>query len=148
MKTCFKCGHTKPVDDFYRHAQMGDGHLNKCKACTKCDVARYRRTHRESVAEYERERFSLAARKAQADRQRDRFRAVYPEKYRAHNAVGQAMRDGSLVREACEVCGAPETDAHHDDYSRPLSVRWLCRRHHHDVHLALKGARMSDTLPF
>ena len=35
VKNCIICGLSKPLDDYYKHPQMGDGHLNKCKDCTK-----------------------------------------------------------------------------------------------------------------
>lgn len=38
-KPCFKCTVEKPIEQFYKHAKMGDGHLGKCKECTRADVA-------------------------------------------------------------------------------------------------------------
>jgi ribosomal protein S27AE len=58
-----------------------------------------------------------------------------------HDVVYQAIRRGELVRQPCEVCGATKVHAHHDDYSKPLDVRWLCSRHHRLHHGAMLGPR-------
>ena len=55
-------------------------------------------------------------------------------KYDAHLAVQRAMKAGQLEKQGCEVCGTEAVDAHHDQYDEPLSVRWLCRRHHTRLH--------------
>lgn len=61
---------------------------------------------------------------------------AHPKEIWAHNAVRSALRRGLIERGRCEVCGEEPTDAHHDDYDRPLAVRWLCRRHHQQLHAA------------
>lgn len=58
-KTCFKCQCVKPLSEFYKHKMMADGHLNKCKACTKQDVAKHRQENLERVQEYDRRRGML-----------------------------------------------------------------------------------------
>lgn len=59
-----------------------------------------------------------------------KWRKRHPLKYLAHRYVDNALNLGVLKKDVCEVCGDPKVDAHHDDYSRPAQVRWLCRRHH------------------
>lgn len=45
----------------------------------------------------------------------------------------QYMRDKHLERQPCEICGA-KAEAHHEDYNKPLEVRWLCFKHHREWH--------------
>src|SRR5688572_3115487 len=54
----------------------------------------------------------------------------YPERHKAYQAVSRALRKGKLTKGPCEVCGNPNVHGHHEDYSRPLDVKWLCPRHH------------------
>lgn len=35
MKKCFICNIEKPITEFYKHPTTSDGHLGKCKECTK-----------------------------------------------------------------------------------------------------------------
>ena len=65
-------------------------------------------------------------------------KSVPQEVHAAHDAVESAIAKGALVRQPCEVCGAERVDAHHDDYSKPLDVRWLCRGHHLKHHRSSK----------
>jgi hypothetical protein len=45
-----------------------------------------------------------------------------------------SMDNRELVRRLREVCGDPDAHAHHEDYSKPLEVRWLCTQHHNEAH--------------
>lgn len=43
-------------------------------------------------------------------------------------------RDNKIAPQPCEKCGCPKAEAHHDDYSKPLAVRWLCFKCHREWH--------------
>lgn len=43
----------------------------------------------------------------------------------------KAVMSGEITPEACSVCGSTDRiHGHHEDYSRPLDVIWLCPIHH------------------
>lgn len=133
-KACFKCGVVKPLSDFYRHSKMKDGTLNKCKECTRSDVhGRYVATRPERSL-YERHRQQQPKRKQDRLKYRAAHQERYPEKYKARTAVSNAVRDGRLVKRPCESCGVDKAQAHHEDYSRPLDVQWLCFACHCRAH--------------
>lgn len=57
-----------------------------------------------------------------------------PEVMHARRIFKNACRAGKIKRFPCEVCGLARSEGHHDDYSKPLAVRWLCRTHHGQQH--------------
>lgn len=132
MKECFKCHRVLPLDEFYKHSQMGDGHLNKCKECTRKDVRGNYCAKREQYSEYERERNQDEQRRAKKLEYQRRRRHKYPEKNRARDMVHDALQSGSLQKQSCEFCGNPESQAHHHDYSKPLDVVWVCFKCHRE----------------
>ena len=144
-----------PLGCFYKHPRMHDGHLNKCKECTKKDTINNREAKLEYYQEYDRKRASLPhcieGRRIVSERWKKdpvlkkRINKLKREwikkntiKRAAHIITGNAIRDGRLIREVCEVCGNKKVDAHHDNYEKPLEIRWLCKKHHAAHHVKIR----------
>ncbi len=130
--------------DYYRTS--AGGFMAICKACHRANVKANREANADYYREFDKARANLphrvAAREAYAatpegraagNRAKRAYLDRNPVKRAAHIAVGNALRDGKLKRQPCEVCGAV-AQAHHDDYSKPLAVRWLCTKHHAEWH--------------
>ena len=146
-KKCNKCGSTLNLSEFYKQSGMKDGLFGKCKTCTKRDVKENRESKADHYRAFERARAMLPHRvemraKYQAseagkkviNRVAAAWRKRNPIKRKAQYTAGNALRAGLIVRKPCEVCGKEKAHAHHDDYSRPLDVRWLCTTHHAEWH--------------
>ena len=160
MKVCFKCGETKPLAEYYAHKQMADGHLNKCKICTKKDANKHRAENLEYCKDYDRKRIDqpsrIAKRKEIAERWKNDpelkekmrlSRIVWLEKNTikraAHIITGNAIRDGKLVKQPCIVCGE-DAEAHHEDYNYPMDVVWYCKKHHGERHRQINEERRKN----
>lgn len=130
MKPCICCKQVLPMSEYYKHSQMKDGHLNKCKVCC-IGQAKDRRfgPKREAILEFDRTRPHRQAK-----------RVGCSEKIRAHNALVRAVARGVLTRPSvCPVCGNDRRiEAHHPDYTKPLYIEWLCSACHKQLHVRLK----------
>ena len=137
IKKCFKCNVVKGLECFYKHPKMKDGHVNKCKECNKKDVRQNREKKAEYYRKYSNERYANEEHvRRRITEFAKKWRQENPEKYKAHTIVNNAKRSGKLALKPCEVCGSWENlHAHHDDYSKPLEVRWLCAEHHRKHHV-------------
>ena len=137
-KKCFKCNAVKPLSEFYKHSQMADGHVNKCKECNKNDVTSNRNKNLEKYRAYDRARGKIPERiKANTEINRA-WRAEDSRRIAAHSQVARAIRSGALVRQPCSRCNESKSVAHHEDYDKPLEVVWLCQPCHKQRHKELK----------
>jgi len=152
MKTCFKCNHTGPLSDFYPHKRMADGHLNKCIKCTKAD-AKARREAKKKDPEWmikERARCRVKFAKYRADGRYKKYpRAKYPMPS-ANKQSDAAIRTGKIKRLPCEICGKTDAQGHHEDYAKPMDLKFLCARHHADRHIHFRECELLkiEPMPF
>ena len=149
-KICFKCNIDKPLSEFYKHKQMGDGYVNKCKECNKKDVKENRKKNIDYYIEYDKSRANNPNRvEAREKYQKTKAGKLAIAKARknwqdnnlikkaAATMVGNAVRDKKLEKKNyCESCGITNVriHGHHDDYAFPLIVRWLCPKCHSAWH--------------
>lgn len=138
MRTCTKCGTAKEADQFYHYANGKP--QAQCKDCVKASVRRHRTERADYYREYDRLRAKrpdrVAARTAYAKANPRPRPEQDPLKRAARVAVGNAVRDGKLTPpNNCQVCAEPcKPHGHHDDYTKPLEVLWVCTPCHALIH--------------
>lgn len=118
MKTCSACKKSKPLTEFTKWNRAKDGLSYQCKECRYTSNAKWRASNKEKISEL------------------NKAYIKDPIKEQARRYVYNAIRDGKLARpDRCSNCGCScEPHGHHDDYSKPLDVRWLCVPCHAAVH--------------
>ena len=139
-KRCFKCGALLPLSCFHNDKGKKDGKSCICKECAKKTAKEWREANKERKKKND----SEYAKTDKAKKQREEYRKSQkgkdimaesrkkwnkknPKKVRAEVMAHNAIRDGKLIKQPCEVCGRSDrVHAHHCDYDKPLDVMWLC----------------------
>lgn len=161
MKVCKKCKTPKEGVDFYTMKNNRDGLSGKCKKCFSAERVEYGNNNRDKINikrrlpesrekrsakrrdrhtnATEEKKEAKARRRAQQRVNGKQQRAVYINanriKINAISRVNKAVKNGSIIRGLCEVCGSEKhIHGHHDDYAKPLDIRWLCSYHHKKWH--------------
>lgn len=151
MKKCKRCETYLPYENFSKASSCKDGMQRWCKACMAEEYKKNRDAIRARQNEYWKD-YSVNNREIIIDRNKQ-YRIDNKEKVNqskrdyaknnrpkidAKNAVRWEILTGRIKKQPCEICGDSVADAHHDDYSKPLDIRWLCRSHHGQWH-AING---------
>jgi hypothetical protein len=155
-KKCKICGEVKPLNEFSTYSASGySGYRGECRLCNNARWRAARKAHKnryydENMNGYadhakENAKKTYTGNKAAYYERNAEYKRRHPERAEALKLVTAAIRSGDLVPGPCEVC-QQAAQAHHDDYTQPLVVRWLCRKHHMALHRALHRKQVSASL--
>lgn len=135
-KKCPKCGLIKEFSDFGTNRHELIGLHCTCLECCRHGYKKYysNNDNKKKVLEKQSLYNSLPERRNTKNKRLRELRKLHPVKYKARYTLNHSVASGKIVKKPCEVCGANMAEAHHDDYSKPLEVRWLCPRHHDAFH--------------
>ena len=148
-KVCRRCHREKPIEQYNKNPNMAAGRLHQCKNCVS-DANRYRLlicgdAKRAADREWYREAYKKPEVRAKFYAHHKRRRRVHPDRERAISLVLSAIKYGRLTRMPCVICGDVRSHGHHEDYSKPLEVVWLCAHHHQQRHAELRALAKANS---
>jgi uncharacterized protein with von Willebrand factor type A (vWA) domain len=141
-KVCCKCKKERPLTDFVIDASKKHTPKYACKFCDNARAREYQRKNlkkiRERKAKYDKENYLKRQETTRLLHKNDPVKALARKIYR------RALVAGEIVRGVCEVCGSKKVHGHHEDYTKPLAVHWLCSVHHGERHRLLPDQANKD----
>jgi len=158
FKQCATCKIYKRFTEFNKSKQKKDGYLYSCRECSN-EMARSRDANLREDPEWyakdlEKNRSYMAAKRSDPSfieyhdpQLRTNYQKANPEKNRAHALLNYHVKKGNVTKLPCQICGKEKVDGHHEDYSKPKEVIWLCRAHHREIHRKFNTIRQRLGIP-
>jgi hypothetical protein len=134
MKICSKCNETKHLTQFSIKTKDLSGYCPACKTCLNKQAKLYRANNKEAIIQRAKIYYQTDKGKATMLRASRAQLITSPEKCKARSDMNNALNSGVLIKAPCVVCGSFKSEGHHEDYTKPLDVIWLCRLHHIKLH--------------
>lgn len=153
FKQCSICKIYKRFTEFSKCNQKKDGLRQYCNDCNNIRQRSYYKKYMNDPEVYEKRRTSVAL-YMQRKRNDPSYVAkekectvIYPERARARAKLRRNVSNGKIKKLPCQICGDYQSEGHHEDYSKPLDVIWLCRTHHLEIHRKFNTIRERLGLP-
>ena len=130
-KECSRCKKIRPVGDFYWFKTRKE-YKSECKSCARKDKREFYYKNRKKI------NAKLKSNKKGQSESNRHSKKKFPEKSRSRDLIHYALKIGHIKKLPCEECGSKKVHGHHTDYQKPLEVKWLCQKHHCELHVKLR----------
>lgn len=124
---CSMCKEFKGIDKFYKYRKSPSGCQGYCK---ECDNKRVRDRSRYFLSYH----FSRKNKEQYKKKNREKVRTYNKKECNQEKINARKLAKKAFKKpQPCEICG-DIGEQHHTDYSKPLDIQWLCRKHHLEIH--------------
>lgn len=134
FKYCRICDNIKTYDEFSKNKSNTIGVSAYCSICMSKISKEYRINNPDSVKKSKQKYNKKSYNKKYHAEYRKKWLSKNKKRHEAHKIITALLRCGKIITHPCLKCGNEKVDAHHNDYSKPLEIIWLCRRHHKLIH--------------
>ena len=119
-RICRKCGETKYLYLFKVNSSLPSGHTYLCKSCANLESLKYKNTNKDYFKKYYKQH------RKKINKQIREWLNKHPDVKNCRNR----LNTGRIKKSPCTICKNPMSEAHHNDYSKPKDIIWLCKKHH------------------
>jgi hypothetical protein len=137
VKVCTNCKEKKKVTEFFKNKTTEDGYHYWCKECKSKANRKYNELNKKSIR-LNKKKYNESHREILRKSNKS-WKNKNPHKIEAERKISYAIRIGKIKKQNCTKCdSSKDLHAHHEDYTKPLEIIWLCRTCHFQRHKEMR----------